>query len=404
MLKTLNLSLRSVWVRPAWALVSGVLLAGGLASGLLALLAGQQVQQAFARDQAGIDLVVGAKGDATALVMANLYHLEAPGGELPMAQVHALRRDARVAKLVPLALADNFRGYRIVGTTVDYLGLYGAAFADGQPWRRLTQVVVGAEVARATGIQVNNTFIATHGLQAGGDAGHKQAPLRVVGVLAPCACVLDRLILTPLESVWYVHDDGMTADDSERDGTLDAHRTVTAALLRTVDAQAAKTLAASVRGEMGLQAATSQIELDHWMAALVRDSRLLYGLAAVLLLMGGTCAGWVMNSAVRIQHADYALLSLLGASAAKRAGLVLWQAVVLALLAGLLGLLGGHAATHWLGQAWQARLPVRLTGAVWLPAEWLGLALTWGVALLAAAWPARRAAQANAQALMFAKA
>ena len=404
MLRTLNLSLRGLWVRPGWALVSVVLLAGGLASGLLALLAGQQIRQAFARDQAGIDLVVGARGDAATLVMANLYHLQAPYGELPMAQVHALQQDARVAKLVPLALADNFRGYRIVGTTAEYLGLYGAAFADGQPWRRLTQVVVGAEVARATGMQVNNTFIATHGLQAGGDARHKQAPLRVVGVLANCACVLDRLILTQMESVWYVHDDNMTADDSERDGKLDAHRMVTAALLRTADARSAAALMASITAGPGLQAALSQTGLDHWLAALTRDSHLLCGLAAFLMLMGGICAGWMMNSAVRIQHADYALLSLLGASAARRAGLVLCQAVALALLAGLLGLLGGHAATHWLGQAWQARLPVRLSGAVWLPAEWLGLALTWGVVLLAAAWPARRAAQASAHALMLARA
>jgi putative ABC transport system permease protein len=52
---------------------------------------------------------------------------------------------------------------------------------------------------------VGATFIGSHGLGGGGHA-HGDHPYRVSGVLAPCGCVLDRLILTSTESVWQVHE------------------------------------------------------------------------------------------------------------------------------------------------------------------------------------------------------
>jgi putative ABC transport system permease protein len=68
------------------------------------------------------------------------------------------------------------------------------------------QAVVGAQVAAATGLKAGDRFEGSHGLGGGGDA-HGHTPYTVVGVLAPCGCVLDRLILTATESVWKVHED-----------------------------------------------------------------------------------------------------------------------------------------------------------------------------------------------------
>jgi putative ABC transport system permease protein len=38
----------------------------------------------------------------------------------------------------------------------------------------------------------------------------------VAGVLAPCGCVLDRLILTATESVWQVHEKATAVDAEDR--------------------------------------------------------------------------------------------------------------------------------------------------------------------------------------------
>ena len=61
-MKTLRWAWQFLWSRPLAAALNLLLLSLGLASITLVLLVNHQIQQAFARDLAGIDVVVGAKG------------------------------------------------------------------------------------------------------------------------------------------------------------------------------------------------------------------------------------------------------------------------------------------------------------------------------------------------------
>ena len=54
----------------------------------------------------------------------------------------------------PLALGDSVQGFRVVGTDPGYLDLYGARLARGQAWQQPCEAVLGAEVARRTGLDV----------------------------------------------------------------------------------------------------------------------------------------------------------------------------------------------------------------------------------------------------------
>lgn len=398
-MNTLSICLRNLRARPLAALFSLLLLTLGLACITFTLLAGVQVKRMLARDQAGFDLVVGAKGSPLQLVLAGVFHLEPPAGDIPLALVHALRRDPRVASLIPISLADSFRGYRIVGTTPDYLARYGVTFADGEVWKRTMQTVVGAEVARATGMRVHNTFISTHGLGMEGEK-HRSSPFRVVGVLAPCACVLDRLILTPVESVWHVHDDSVTGDDSERDEKMDAKREITLALIQYASAQAADSLPQAIRDTTVMESASPAAEVAQLVDGAGLIARLLYGVGALLLLTGGLSLFIGQRRALRERRADFALLRMLGAGPLKLASLPLCEALCLGLLASLLGLLAGHLLAQGLGQVVQARHLLRITGWLWLPAErWLVL-LTFGVALAAAWRPALRASRVGGAELL----
>ena len=92
--------------------------------------------------------------------------------------------------------------------------------------RSSTLTVVDA--AAAIGLMKGDSFIGSHGLGAGGHT-HGDNPYRVSGVLAPCGCVLDRLLLTATESVWRVHEKALATDEEDRKA-LEAHREVTLAL------------------------------------------------------------------------------------------------------------------------------------------------------------------------------
>ena len=390
-MKLLALAFRYLWARPLATVLNLVLLTLGLASITFVLLVSEQVQRSFQRDLAGIDLVVGAKGSPMQLILAGVFHIDVPPGNIALADVQALAGKPQVAQVIPLSLGDSFRGFRIVGTTPDYLKHYGMQLAQGQVWSASMEAVVGAEAARVTGLAAGTQFIGNHGLGGGGHA-HGDTPYRVTGVLAPCGCVLDRLIVTASESVWQVHEKTMATDEEDRKA-LEANREVTMALVRYRTPLAAASFPRYVNNETDMQAAAPAVEVTRLLRMIGVGSEVLQGMGAVLLLTAALSVFIALWTAVRERRADLAMLRMLGASPAKVAALLLAEALWLAALATALGLAAGHGLAALVGFALQAQQSLPLSGAVWVPAEaWIPVAalLTAGVAALIPALSAYR--------------
>ncbi|MEM6326203.1 MAG: ABC transporter permease [Bacteroidota bacterium] len=190
--------------RPWGTALNIVLLALGVGSIVALLLVGSQLDQALARDAEGIDVVVGAKGSPLQLVLSSVYHADVPTGNVKEAEAEAVLNNPSIESWVPLALGDSYRGRRVVGTTTDFPALYDATTASGRLWEDVGEATLGASVARDEGIAIGDDLVTTHGLTAGGEA-HGDDPLRVVGVLAPTGTVIDRLVLTSVETVRAIH-------------------------------------------------------------------------------------------------------------------------------------------------------------------------------------------------------
>ncbi len=144
--------------RPLSTLLVVVLLAIGVATVTLTLLLSRELADRLTRDAAGIDLVVGAKGSPLQIVLAGVYHVDVPPGNIPLAAVAELRANPLVRQVIPLALGDSFRGFRIVGTEPALVAHYGATLRDGRLWQGPLEAVVGSAVAAATGIGVGGEF------------------------------------------------------------------------------------------------------------------------------------------------------------------------------------------------------------------------------------------------------
>ncbi len=394
--KTAALAWRYLWSRPLAAVLNLLLLTLGLAAITLVLLVSTQLDQAFERDLDGIDLVVGAKGSPLQLILAGVFHIDVPTGNIPLQEVQDLQSNPLVAQVIPLSLGDSYQGFRIVGTTPDYPAHYRAELAQGALWQQPMDAVLGATVARSV-VQpgregeplVGATFIGSHGLGAGGHA-HGDHPYRVSGVLAPCGCVLDRLILTSTESVWLVHETA-TADDPEDLEILKQEREVTVALVRYRTPLAAVSLPRAINANTSMQAAAPAIEVTRLLRLLGVGGDVLRAFGGVLLAVAALSVFIALWNAVRERRFDLAMLRMLGAPPGRVAGLVLCEALWLAALACALGLLLGHGLAHTLGWALQAQGLLPVTGALWLPEE-AGVPLLAGlVAALAALLPALQA-------------
>ncbi|GAB3478999.1 ABC transporter permease [Polaromonas eurypsychrophila] len=388
-MKTIALAWRFLWSRPLAAGLNVLLLSLGLASLTFVLLASHQIDKAFERDLAGIDVVVGAKGSPMQLILSGVFHIDAPTGNVPLAAVKELEQHPQVAKLIPISLGDSYRGFRIVGSTPDYLRHYQAIFLQGGVWTAPLQAVLGAQVAAQTGLKVGDRFVGSHGLAGGGDS-HGQTPYIVSGVLASGGSVLDRLVLTALESVWQVHEDH-TALDAEDRKVLEEEREVTLALIRYRTPLAAVTFPRFVNTTTEMQAAAPALEITRLLRLIGVGTDVLRALAGVLLLTAGLSVFIALWSAVRERRADLALLRMLGAPPRKVAALLLCEALWLALLATLIGVLAGQELMAALVWFLQVDKSVLIGGLSWPVGLWSVPALAVGVALLSALLPAYEA-------------
>lgn len=395
-LQLARLSWHYLWARPLAAVLNLLVLALGLSAITLVLLVSTQLDRAFERDLQGIDLVVGAKGSPLQLILSGVFHIDVPTGNIPLGEVETLRQHPLVEQVIPLSLGDSYQGFRIVGTSADYVSHYGATLAQGQLWQLPMDAVLGARAARgllasghADAALIGATFVGAHGLGGGGHT-HGDHPYRVVGVLAPCGCALDRLILTATESVWMVHETA-TASDPDDLEILRQEREVTVALVRYRSPLAAVSLPRQINNGTAMQAAAPAIEVTRLLRLLGVGADVLRAFGAVLLVVAALSVFIALWNAVRERRPDLAMLRMLGAPPGRVAGLVVCEALWLAALASVLGLLLGHALAHGLGWALLAQGLLPVSGAVWVPAEAGVPLLAAAVAALAALLPAMQA-------------
>ena len=392
-MNVLSLSWRHLWSRPLATALNLLLLVLGLASLAFVLIARDQVDRAFERDLAGIDVVVGAKGSPMQLILAGVFHLDVPPGNIPLAEAQALAQHPQVAQLIPLSLGDNLNGFRIVGTTHDYPAHYGARLVQGALWNAPLEAVLGAQVAARTGLKPGQAFEGAHGLGVGGSA-HGETPYTVTGLLAPCGCVLDRLVLTATESVWRVHDDMHAAanmseaERAELNEALAEEREITLALVRYRTPLAAVSFPRFINQTTSLQAAAPAVEITRLMSMVGVGTQVLRALASVLLVVAGLSVFIALWNAVRERRADLAMLRMLGAAPSRVATLLLCEALWLAVLACVLGLLAAHGVVALMGEMLMARQSLAISGWQWVPGEAWVPVLAFGVAVVAALLPA----------------
>src|SRR5277367_567238 len=95
-----------------------IALAGGLLMSVWVVK--EQSQATFTGVNEGFDAVLGARGSKLQLVLNSIFHLESSPGNLAWADYEEVARNPNVELAVPIAVGDNYHGYRLVGTTPAY--------------------------------------------------------------------------------------------------------------------------------------------------------------------------------------------------------------------------------------------------------------------------------------------
>jgi len=384
----LTISLNYLRSRLLGTVLVVTLLALGIATITLLMLVTAQLEERMQRDARGIDLVAGAKGSPLQIILSAIYHLDVPTGNIPLAQANEIAKHRMVKKAIPMALGDSYKGARIVGTNHDYPALYGAQLTTGALWQKPMEAVLGSEVAARSGLVVGGTFSGAHGLGEGG-AEHGDTPYKVVGILAPTGSVIDRIVLTGVESVWYVHDEEHGLADEYKPEP--SEREVTALLIQYASPLAATTLPRYINNNSEMQSAVPAYETARLFSIVGVGIDVLRGFALVLVLGAGLSIFVALYHALEERRYDLAIMRTLGASARKVMALLLCEGLLLVGIGTLAGMALGHALTGMLGVALRQAQQVGVNGWVFLPEELWLLALALGVGIVAALVPAWRA-------------
>jgi len=415
----LTLSWKYLSFRPLSTGLNAILLAFGLAIITVLLLVQHQFEQKMTRDAAGIDLVVGAKGSPLQLILSSVYHIDFPTGNIKMEEAQRISRSRLVKQVIPLAMGDNVQGLRILGTNHDYLDLYAVKFAGGKAWEKPFEVTLGAESAKILGLKLGDTFSGSHGISVGSH-DHDQHAFTVTGILEPSGKVVDRLVLTSIESVWYTHDEegGAELDTTAQGGEeplaveeapelgMDSHllpvaargfpvtdqdREVTTLLVRYRNPMAAIQLPRMINSGTSMQAASPAFEMSRLFELLGVGISLLQGLAIALVIIAGLSIFIALYNSLKERKYDLAILRTLGASRGQLVGLVFLEGISLTSMGALLGIGFGHGFLALVVALTTQEVVSLVDPWVFLPEEGLifGYALAVGiVASLIPAWSA----------------
>ena len=399
-------ALAFAYLRRRWgqALLSVLVGALGVSAMAMILMGFDAVPESARRAWGGVDIVVGPKGSALDLVLCCALHVSDPRGLVAMKTAMAAVHSPMVRAAAPIALGDNIDGLRIMGTTPAILDVYRAKLAEGHMWTDKLQAVLGASAARILDLKVGDSFVGAHGLSAGGEL-HALFPYKVTGILQPTGSALDRLVLTDIETVRYIHVEQAKAEVAERGATdeepgLGVPDAATAIIASYRSPTAAAFMPRQIDATETLSAASPTFEiarLESYARPLMQAISGL-GLLLVFIAAAGAAAGLLSNMNARTR--DLALLRALGANSLKIATVAFAEAAMIALAALALG-----AALTAVLMATCQRILAEKTGLLFTPhleSGQIGMVLagTAVVVIVAALWPALRAANASVEELL----
>ncbi|CUX67827.1 MULTISPECIES: FtsX-like permease family protein [Agrobacterium] len=210
--------LRRLWLGGA---VVVLLVALATALGVAVTLQERSLRLGSARAADKFDLVIGAAGSETQLVLSSIFLQAAPLPLVDGAVLTRLAADPRVAWAAPVGFGDSFAGYPIVGTTTSLVSNTTSGFAEGKIFVLEGEAVLGAAVNLSIGAEIKPM----HGSAETGGHTHTEIAYTVVGRLQPTGTPWDRAILVPIQAVWHVHGLGVDHghEHGHGEGDADAH-------------------------------------------------------------------------------------------------------------------------------------------------------------------------------------
>jgi len=363
-----KLAWKNIWFKPLNTVLSVILLSSSVAIITTLILVEKQFEEKFSSNIEDVDLVLGAQGSPLQLILSSVYQVDAPTGNINYDSAKVWMNNPYVEKAIPLAFGDNYRGYKILGTTHDYLTKFKAKVSNGRLYDKNFEVVVGSEIAQKLNISVGDEFFGSHGDAAEGEV-HENYAYKVVGIASQTGKVVDNLILCTIPTVWqmhhgheenpahgeegHVHVEGEHEyEHEEADLTLDEpNMEITAVLLKIRNQMAKLTWQRVIPQNTKMQAVSPAFEVNRLFGLFGIGVTALQYLAYGIMLISGISIFIALFNTLKERKSEFALMRVNGAGRFQLLKVVMIESLLLCVVGFVFGTILGRVALSFLSNS-----------------------------------------------------
>jgi len=298
------------------------------------------------------DLIVGARSGSVQLLLYSVFRIGNATNNATWESYQDIAARPEVEWIVPISLGDSHRQFRVMGTTAEYFARYkyrggrSLEFAEGRAFNDLFDAVIGADVAASLGYAIGDPLVVAHGLAS--FANHDNQPFRVTGILAKTGTPVDRTVVVSLEAIEAIHVDWqggaqipgqMTSPDEIRQMDL-TPGAITAAMIGVKSRLQIFALQRSINQypEEPLLAVLPGVALQELWGIVGIAETALIGVSAMVVATALLGMAAMIFSGLNERRREMAILRAVGARPLTIMGLLMLEAVLMALIAVLLGI------------------------------------------------------------------
>jgi putative ABC transport system permease protein len=315
-----------------------------------------QTKESFNSTVSGVDLIGGARTGSINLLLYSVFRIGSPTNNIDWDTYQTIAKNSKVAWAIPISLGDSHKGYRVMGTSVDYFKhfSYGdkrqLTFAEGKHFSALFDVVLGSEVARKLGYSLDDKIVLGHGLGKTSFSLHDDRPFKITGILATTGTPVDQTVHISLQGIEAIHIDwqhgvkilGSNVTTDQLESLVLKPKTITAFMLglhsrmatfgvqRDINNYRQEPLSAILPG-------VALSELWQMMGVLENTLRLISGLILIAALLGLSA---MMLASIREREDEIHLLRVIGAPPVFLFLLIEMEALLISFLSILLAISG----------------------------------------------------------------
>lgn len=339
-----KLAIKNIFHKPLSAVLNIIIFATGIGIITMLSLVQKQLEEKFESNIEGIDMVMGASGSPLQLILSSVYHIDAPTGNISLEAAEKWMHHPYIKSAIPMAYGDSYMSYPMIGTTEDYIHHFKTQIENGSYFNEDYEVVIGSEVANKFKMKIGDKFHSTHGQKEGGEL-HEDISWTVVGILKPSGKVIDRLLLSNIESVWGIHGEHNCSHEPNEACHHDHEnekKEITAVLMQYRHPMAAMQLPRLIREQASnMQLAQPAIEINRLFSLLGIGVDAIKMLAYFIMGLSAISIFISIYNTLKERAYELAMMRTMGASRFQVFSLILLEGVLYSLIGYIVGLLLG---------------------------------------------------------------